>query len=82
MTLKHLGSLSYSRHFATINNLFYLIPLQRIGHVFAPYVAFYVTGIHTFYTAIIIIWYLYFISRIFHVDMFTCALQRFKVPLA
>ena len=55
MTIKHLGSLSYSRHFATINNLFYLHPLQRIGYVFAPYVAFYVTGIHMFYTAIIII---------------------------
>ena len=55
MTIKHLGLLCYSRHFATINNLFYLNPLQRIGYVFVPYVAFYVTGIHTFYTAIIII---------------------------
>ena len=35
--------------------MFYVNPLQRIGYVFAPYVAFYVTGIHTFHTAIIII---------------------------
>ena len=44
MTLKHLDLLSYTRHFATINNLFYLNPLQCIA-----------TGVHAFYTAIIIL---------------------------